>query len=218
MNLFISGGPLKALAGFFSLLTFGCNHHIQFSPKQAPELVTTQVYSVGDLIRVSENGISISGSMPPPQLLTAAQGRHLRFDEGRLYYFGLKDSNLYAIDIAHPHSSKITVITLPPVPDFFPTDPLMHLHRQEDFSIDKNVLCLDLESRSVEPEMIYNIRVNIRTGAYARHLIKADCGVRCDSREIVRPRLCVPEGPPGDGLSVRTGFVAVTPARPRPVR
>lgn len=145
-----------------------------------------------DWFTASEHGVSRSS--PIGEQLTAHPARLLREDGGTPYFFDLARPILMTVD----RDGARRVLELPPLehPGFPSSDPLAFLQKDRDLSITAGVLCLDLHDRLFDPELTYNIRADLATGALERHLVEDLTGDRCGSeREALRPRLCTPTGP-----------------------
>jgi hypothetical protein len=177
----------------------------------------------GSTITVTAAGIVLSATsgMADRGVLTPERGRHLRLHDTLdiLYYFDSTRPILRAID--NTFGAPRTVLELPPIehPGFPSTDPLAFLQRQQDLSVSGGILCIDLHDRPENPTLSYNVRVDLATGAHERRLVEDLTGDSCGvDREAVRPRLCTPNGPPGDGLCIELPLVAAVPMAPTAAR
>lgn len=161
----------------------------------SPATKGSDTFGPREKIEATDHGITISDGFPPNQVLTVELGRYLRLDGEVLYFFDLEFPILRSVHLKRRGTTK-TVLRMPQIdhPDFQDPDLLSYVHRQQDLDIRNGVLCIDLKARGVTGGPTCNIRIELDAMTFKSKIL--------DDR-LRDERLCIPNGPSGDGLSIR---------------
>jgi hypothetical protein len=180
--------------------------------KAAPVRATLLAPAKGDGLIVSRAGgiVLLDAQLKQLAVLSPERGRHLRVVGEQLYFFGLKQPVLRAMNLSSGETRTVATLTRVKDPCFGggpPADPIDFVQSEADLTIDAGVLCLDIMDRNANMAAeTRNFRVDLTTGAVEQRMVAYLGGdASGEIREREQPRLCTPARPVGGGVIEQVG-------------